>query len=387
MNKEIYPKTIAFYFPQFHAIPENDKWWGTGFNDWKLVENAKPLYDNHNQPKIPLDGIYNPCEKEVLQRQAKLARKYGIHGFMFYHYWFDGKLLLEKPLETLRDNKEIDINYCVCWANETWTRAWEGKAEILIEQKHRYDPTIWTAHFNYLLPFFKDKRAIRKNGKPIFLIYKPNLLNHTEELFKLWNDLAIQNGLPGLYIIAIKNYNFGNHTSFLKNYDGLMKFQPREAFTSRQFKGNSTNKFQFLRRLPPYLWKLIQNVYLKVKSYTIVYGDDIWTVIMEQAYKNPYPQYNLDIYESGYIEWDNTARYKSKAKIFTRPDETHLKKYLNEIFNKAKEHHSEFLFWNAWNEWSEGAYLEPDTKRGYQNLELITKIITSSKSECNSEKE
>ncbi|WP_165157735.1 glycoside hydrolase family 99-like domain-containing protein [Parabacteroides sp. ZJ-118] len=370
------PKLIAIYFPQFHSIPENDKWWGKGFNDWNLVENAKPLFQGHNQPKVPLDGMYNPCDKETLKHQADLARKYGIHGFMFYHYWFDGKLLLEKPMETLRDNTDIDINYCVCWANGTWTRAWEGESEILIEQKHTNDPEIWKAHFNYLLPFFKDKRAIRKDGKPVFLVYQPNLLNNTKEMFDLWSQLAVEHGLPGLYTIAIKNYDFGNHTSFLKYYDGMMKFQPREAFTSKYFKGNSTNKFQFLRRLPPFLWKIIQNIYLKFKSYTMVNGDEIWSIILHQAYVAQYPQYDLDIYECGFIEWDNTSRYKNKAKIFSRPNRSNLERYISELYSKAVKHNSEFIFWNAWNEWSESAYLEPDKMRGYENLELIHNINT-----------
>lgn len=373
--KKVDPKVIAIYFPQFHSIPENDKWWGKGFNDWLLVENAKPLFGGHDQPKIPLEGMYNPCEKDVLKHQADLAKKYGIHAFMFYHYWFDGKLLLERPLETFRDNSDIDIKYCVCWANGTWTKAWEGKSEILIEQKHTNDPEIWTAHFNYLLPFFKDKRAVRKDGKPVFLIYQPNLLNHTEEMFKVWNQLAIKNGLPGLYTIAIKNYDFGNHIGFLNYYDGLMKFQPREAYTSKFFKGNSTNRFQSLRRLPPSLLNKVKNIYLKFKNYTVIDGDRIWNIILQHAFKNPYPQYNLDIYECGYFEWDNTSRYKNKSKIFTRPSRLIIENNLKELLEKAIDNKSDFIFWNAWNEWSEGTYLEPDTKRGYENLELIKQAL------------
>lgn len=367
----INPKLIAIYFPQFHAIPENDKWWGNGFNDWQLVENAKPLFKGHEQPKLPLDGTYNPCEKETLMKQARLAKQYGIYGFMLYHYWFDGKLLLEKPLETLLNNPDIDINFCVCWANGTWTRAWLGKPEILIEQKHKHDPKIWEAHFNYLLPFFKDKRAIRKEGKPVFLIYQPNLLKDTKEMFDLWDELAKKSGLPGLYIIAIKNYDFSNHVSFLEHYDGLMKFQPREAYNSEYFKENVATKFQFLRRLPPNLWQLVQKIHYRYKKYTIVDSDKVWNIILNQAFVDEYPQFNLDIYECGYLEWDNTSRYKDKSKIFMRPSRQNLEKYVRELYTLAAANDSEFIFWNAWNEWSEGTYLEPDKIRGYENLEIV----------------
>lgn len=371
MNQKIDPQLIAIYFPQFHSIPENDIWWGKGFNDWQLVENAKPLFKEHNQPKIPRDGMYDPRDREVLLRQVKLAQKYGIHGFMFYHYWFDGKLMLEKPMETFFHNKDLNLKFCVCWANETWTRAWVGKTDILIEQKHTCSKDIWRKHFNYLLPFFKDDRAIKINDKPIFLIYQPSILRGTEEMFEFWQELATENGLPGIYFIAIKTRELSGNTSFLTSYDGLMKFQPREAYTSKYFKGNASNKFQILRSLPTCVWKYIRNIYMKFHKYTIINSDEIWKIILENAYKNPYPQYKLDIYESGYFEWDNTSRYKDKSKIFTRPDIWNMEKYLEKLLNLAFENKSELIFWNAWNEWSEGAYLEPDTKRDDENLKLL----------------
>lgn len=373
------PKLIAIYFPQFHSIPENDKWWGKGFHDWQLVENAKPLFGGHNQPKIPLLGTYNPCEKDVLIKQADLATKYGIYGFMIYHYWFDGKLLLEKPLETFLNNPDINIKFCVCWANGSWTRAWLGKPEILMEQKHSQDPHLWEKHFNYLLPFFKDPRAIKKGDKPVFAVYQPNLLKNTKEMFDLWNDLAKANGLPGLYMIAIKNYDFTFNHSFLEHYDGIMKFQPREVYNSDFFRDNLASRMQFLRLAPKKVWRLIQKIHYKFKTYDIIDSNKIWKIILEQAFKDQYPQYNLDIYECGYMEWDNTARYKNKAKIFTRPSKEQLEHYTCSLFKKAREHSSEFVFWNAWNEWSEGTYLEPDTLRGYESIEIIQKAIDQMK--------
>jgi len=371
----IVPKLIAFYFPQFHAIPENDKWWGKGFTDWKLVKNAQPLFEGHEQPKKPMLGIYNPCDKDVLIRQAELAKKYGIYGFMMYHYWFDGKLLLEKPLETLLNNPDINIRFCICWANETWTRAWQGNPEILIAQKHKHDPILWEKHFYYLLPFFKDSRAIKKDGKPVFLIYQPNLLKDTKELFEFWNKLAKKNGLPGLYIIAVKNFNYAYNHSFLAHYDGIMKFQPREAYNSELFKANPASRMAFLRYMPEKIWNLIREIHHKFRKHTLIDSNKIWEIILSQAFSDKYPQYSLDIYESGYIEWDNTPRYKAKAKIFTRPSKAQLEYFVRGLLEKAKKNNSEFVFWNAWNEWSEGAYLEPDTLRGYENIEIIQDAI------------
>ena len=157
------PKILALYFPQFHSITENDEWWGKGFTDWKLVKEAKPLYEGHEQPRIPIDGdYYDPREKAVLLKQAALAKKYGIDGFVFYHYWFDGKLLLEKPLEVFLANPDIDLSFCITWANESWTRSWVGKPEVYLQkQLHSYNKDTWVSHFNYLLPFFKDKRSIK----------------------------------------------------------------------------------------------------------------------------------------------------------------------------------------------------------------------------------
>jgi hypothetical protein len=372
------PKFIAFYFPQFHAIPENDIWWGKGFNDWDLVKKTRPLFRGHKQPRVPLDGIYyNPCQKETLIKQAQLAKSYGIDGFMMYHYWYDGKLLLEKPLETFLKNRDINIEFCICWANETWTRAWIGKPEeILIEQKHSEDEKLWTAHFNYLLPFFKDPRAIKKDGKPVFVVYQPHLIKNTKAMFRLWNELARQNGLEGLYYIANKNHSYTGNISFLECYDALLKFQPREAHNSKFFKERTiVDRMQFLRILPSSVFRYLQKFKYKLYDYKIIDSDKIWQIILSHAYKNEFSQYQLDIYESGYFEWDNTPRYNDKARIFTDPGRESKLKYLRELTNKAIENHAAFVFWNAWNEWSEGAHLEPDTSSEYENLEIVKEIF------------
>lgn len=378
----ITPKLIAFYFPQFHEIEENNKWWGKGFTDWKLVKEAKPLFNGHNQPRIPLnENYYDPCNKHTLIDQANIAKKYGIEGFMFYHYWFDGKLYLEKPLEVFLDNPDIDISFCVTWANETWTRSWIGKPEVVLQkQMHINDKKIWEEHFNYLLPFFKDSRAIKIDDKPVFIIYQPFLILDSKEMLEFWNKKAQENGLKGLYYIAIKNHEFTN-TDFLLSYDAIMKFQPREAYTSKYFKDyNFTTKFQFLRGLPHFIQLYLTKVYQKIRTYKIYDSNILWRIILNNAYINDFEKFKLKIFESAFFEWDNTARYKKNANIFSELSYEQKEANLKMLLEDAIKNKSPYVFFNAWNEWSECAYLEPDTKKGYENLEIIKKVIDEIKS-------
>ena len=159
-------KIIAFYLPQFHNIPENDEWWGDGFTEWVNVKKAKPLFDGHVQPKEPLnDNYYNLLDDNIKIWQAKIAKEYGVYGFCYYHYWFNGKLLLEKPMEQMLNNKKIDIPFCISWANEPWTKAWVNEKKVLIPQSYG-GVNEWKEHFDYLLPFFKDERYIKVHNKP-----------------------------------------------------------------------------------------------------------------------------------------------------------------------------------------------------------------------------
>ena len=170
-------KIIAFYLPQFHNIPENDEWWGNGFTEWTNVKKAKPIFEGHQQPKVPLNNnYYNLLDDNVKVWQADLAKKYGVYGFCYYHYWFNGKMLLEKPMEQMLENKEVDIPFCISWANEPWTKAWVGdEKKMLIAQEYGQEEE-WKEHFMYLLPFFKDERYIKKDGKPFFIFYRPDIV-------------------------------------------------------------------------------------------------------------------------------------------------------------------------------------------------------------------
>ena len=189
------PKIIALYLPQFHAIPENDKWWGKGFTEWTSVKKAIPLLKNHHQPREPLKGnYYNLLDPEVRQWQADLAQKYGIYGFCYYHYWFNGKKLLEKPAEEILRLGKPSLPFCFSWANESWSRTWySSKKEVLLKQEYGAEKE-WESHFNYLLPFFKDERYIKVDNKPLFLIYKPSLILELDRMISFWEKLAIKEG-------------------------------------------------------------------------------------------------------------------------------------------------------------------------------------------------
>lgn len=376
VNKMNKTKIIAIYFPQFHPTPENDKWWGKDFSDWNLVKTAEPLFEGHYQPRIPLDGYYDPREASVLQHQAKLAKKYGINGFMFYHYWFDGKMMLQKPMETFLEHPEIDIHFFVSWANGTWTRQWLGKNEILIEQKHTPTKELWKLHFDYLLPFFKDKRYILIDNKPVFSIYCPDIIKSQKEMFLYWNELAVQNGFSGIHFMAIKNFDFPN-TSFLQNYDSMMKFQPREANTS--FKNPNRQKSsssKVFRLLPEKIRFILGDFKRKVTGYTKIDSHGIWDYILKNACINDYEEFsNLKIFESAYFSWDNTARYRNRATIYSELSKEEKKDYFSKLYKLCCQNNDSFIFINAWNEWSESAYIEPDTKNGYENLEIINSVI------------
>jgi hypothetical protein len=377
------PKIIAFYFPQFHEIPENNEWWGKGFTDWNLVKEASPLFEGHEQPRIPIDdNYYNPCEKETLQKQALLAKEYGIEGFMFYHYWFDGKLYLEKPMEVFLENSDIDIEFCVTWANESWTRSWVGKPEIFLQKQfHSNNKLIWENHFNYLLPFFKDKRSIKIDNKPVFLIYQPFLINNSKEMIAFWTELAKKNGLDGIYFIAVKNHDYQS-PDFLVSYDAIMKFQPREAYSSKDFQEhNISARFQILRRLPHVIQLYIAKINQKISKHKIFDSNKLWSIIHKNSYMNEFKAYKLKVFESAFFEWDNTPRYKKKAKIFTGLSKDEMKINLKKLIVEAVKNDSPLIFFNAWNEWSESAYLEPDKKNGFVKLEIVKDVLEEVKKE------
>lgn len=223
-------KIIAFYLPQFHDIPENDEWWGKGFTEWVNVKKAQPLYKGHEQPRIPMnENYYNLLDDNVKIWQANIAKEYGIYGFCYYHYWFGGKLLLEKPMEQMLKNPKVDIPFCISWANEPWTKAWVNESKVLIPQFYGGKKE-WKEHFDYLLPFFKDNRYIKEDNKPLFIIYRAEVIDCLNDMLDYWTELAQQNGFSGM------KYAYQNLTFDLmpnrddSRFDYNIEFQPSYAW-------------------------------------------------------------------------------------------------------------------------------------------------------------
>lgn len=363
-------KVIAFYLPQFHDIPENDKWWGKGFTEWTNVKKAKPLFEKHIQPRIPENGnYYNLLDDKIKIWQSNLAKRYGVYGFCYYHYWFNGHLLLEKPMEQMLKNSNVTLPFCICWANEAWTKAWVGESKTLIAQKYG-DKKDWENHFNYLLPFLKDKRYITDDlGKPIFVIYKPELMSELNNMLDFWNELAIQNGLPGISF-AYQQLNF----DLLKNKDDSrfkynIEFQPAYCFYELTHK-----KFGLIR----YIKRRISLLYEKVTGKSLgfigrgwnkiglnkISYDKAWNKILE---KKPNSEKNVP---GAFVDWDNTPRHGERGRIYVGANPQKFKKYLKELIENTRNiYKKDMIFLNAWNEWAEGAYLEPDLRfhDGYLN--------------------
>ncbi len=358
MAKNPKTKVIALYLPQFHRIPENDEWWGEGFTEWTNVKKAVPNYVGHLQPRIPLgENYYDLSDQNVLLNQMHLAAKYGIDGFCFYHYWFAGKKLLEKPLEEMISNDELPLNFMFCWANEPWTRTWDGdkgSKQILMAQDYGSEKN-WIEHFEYLKQFFVRDEYIKVNNKPALAVYKPADINDRKEMFSVWNKLALECGFEGLFII---NAHRSSIELELPMYgDAIYEFEP---FVARQL----INEKDYSTR------------------YTIV--DDAGTEYVYDVIDycklcdrmiDRYAPKNSNHYLGFFTGWDNTPRVGNRAKlIFENNTPENVKYYFEKQYRRSVECNNEFLFINAWNEWGEGAILEPDEKYKYGYLEAIKSV-------------
>jgi hypothetical protein len=347
-------KYIAFYLPQYHVIPENDTWWGKGFTEWERVKNSKPVFKGHDQPRTPMN-YYDLRDVNVMVNQSQLAKAHGISGFCYYHYWFNGKLLLEKPLEQMLVSKEVDIPFCLSWANEKWTRAWEGKSkEILIEQNYG-DEKDWEKHLNYLIPFFNDERYITVCGMPVFLIYRTESFEGFDKMFSFWNERMKENGFKEIFFVEMLNSY--QKKPKCKNSKGVVEFEP--MFTIGGWVSINSIIIGYFRRRYPFLFR---------KLYKIFDYDKVWKKIILR--RSNYE--NKTVFHGAFTDWDNTPRFNEKAAIFKKASPDKFKDYLLQQTKKAD---SELLFINAWNEWAEGAYLEPDKRFNYGFLNSVKSIV------------
>jgi lipopolysaccharide biosynthesis protein len=343
-------RAIAFYLAQFHPIPENDDWWGRGFTEWTNVTRARANFDGHYQPHLPSDlGFYDLRVPETREQQAALARAYGIHGFCYYYYWFAGKRLLERPVEEMRVSGRPDFPYCLCWANENWTRRWDGAdREVLIAQNpSRSDDE---RLIRDLLPHFRDPRYIRVAGRPLFMIYRVGVLPDVRASVAIWRDICRREGIGELYLCAAKTYDTGDPAQY--GFDAVVEFPPHG-----------------LRTVPinPQVDLVNADFEGQIVDYRRIVLD--WLVRPELPYR---------VHRTVVPGWDNTARRPNLALTFVNATPEIYELWLREIVARAVERQQgdeRLVFINAWNEWAEAAHLEPDRRFGRQFLEATRRAL------------
>lgn len=370
-------KVIAFYLPQYHTIPENDTSYGKGFTEWTNVKKANPLFENHNQPRIPeKNNYYNLLDINVMIKQAELAKKYGIYGFCYYHYWFkNGKKLLEKPLEAMLKDKRVDIPFMLCWANENWTRKWDGgNNEIIVEQNYG-DYEDLKKHTDYLCEFFRDERYIKMDGKPVFIIYKPEIIPNIRKVVGLIRERVKENGFNGIVIMSqYPDYFFACKKSDLLDYH--IQFEPKfiqdYEVEKLNLKRRKVKHFMLSHNMN-YLYQILLQKYQKEKKKELVHRDydNDWQEIIN------YPVDDKRTVAGAFVDWDNTPRNKMGL-VYDNATPEKFFYFFKELVTKVdNEYALDYIFINAWNEWAEGAYLEPDEKNHYEYLEAIKRVVNN----------
>lgn len=367
-------KIIAFYLPQFHTIPENDEWWGKGFTEWVNVKKATPLFENHYQPRVPKDAnYYDLTDRSVIKWQSDMAEQYGIYGFCFYHYWFNGKLLLQKPIELYRDTPECNTRYCISWVNQDWTDAWYSDSPRILMKETYGDEKEWIEHFNYFLPFFKDERYIKENNKPFLVLYEPSIVKDLERMIDCWDRLAKENGFDGI-IVASQNTTGRLDGAPVPDYiDYQIDYEPQYAYSLLKQK-----KYPLLRRCKRTLQKILKKYFNSTiidrvgreKTLEVLDYDHVWEKVL--AIK---PQ-NSKCIPGAFVDWDNTARKGNRGFVIHGATPEKFEKYLSEQIRRAdKVYKKDKLFLFAWNEWAECGYIEPDEKYGYGYLQAIKNAL------------
>lgn len=360
------PLVISVVLPQFHPIPENDRWWGKGFTEWTNVVKARPLFKGHYQPHLPGElGFYDLRIPEVRQQQADLAREFGIDGFCYYHYWFNGRRLLNRPVDEILKSGQPDFPFCICWANENWTRAWDGRdREVLMEQQ--YGPEDDEAHINALLPCLSDPRYIRIGGKPLFIVYKAGNLPDPIRTFDLWRRIAAERGLGELCLAQFEAGGSGTaQDPKALGLDLSIEFTP----DWRNLGGSlySTPKARLAMALG-----LISKAY---KNHKIC----DYKLMSDAAMSKPAPNYPfIRCVSPGF---DSTPRRPNNATVILNNTPELYEKWLSKTIDWTKSHNAsehQMVFINAWNEWAEGNYLEPDARDGRGYLEATKRAVNGS---------
>ena len=345
-------RVIAFYLPQFHPILENDRWWGKGYTEWTAVVSAKPYFDGHEQPRLPADlGFYDLRLAEIRESQAALAREFGIHGFCYYYYWFSGRKLLDGPISEMMRTGKPNFPFCICWANEPWSRRWDGsEQEVLIAQEH--DLQTDEDFIRDILPILKDPRYIRVHDAPLILIYRVGLLPSPNELFQAWRKIAAENGIPSLHICIAQT--FGCSEPYHYGADSAVEFPPHGLWV-----GEINNTVGDLR-----------------KEYAGAIYD--YRDVVVQELNRPRPEYLR--FRCAMPSWDNTPRRGDNGNIFAHSSPEQYEQWLSALVQDAATRSAaseRLVFVNAWNEWGEGAHLEPDRRHGRGYLEATRRSLAN----------
>lgn len=355
-------KPIAIHLPQFHPIPENDEWWGKGFTEWTNVARARPRFKEHYQPHLPADlGFYDLRLEEARVAQAEMAHTHGIYGFCHYHYWFNGRRVLHRPLDDMLQTQTPDFPFMLCWANENWTRRWDGEdQQVLLKQE--YSEADNEAHFRFLCTsFFADRRYIRVNNKPVFVIYRASVIPDVAGLIRTGNRIAQEHGFAGLHFICMDNFVDAPAESL--GFSGAVHFHP----DYRYFHPNRGGRIEKL------LHKTRLKRSFKYSNHFEHYDDYVQKVLAEDKTisKNIYPGLTPG--------WDNSARRKTGATIFHNSTPQTFRRWLHALLPALKERTGEdnFLFINAWNEWAEGNHLEPCQKWGNAYLQAVKEELNN----------
>jgi lipopolysaccharide biosynthesis protein len=345
MSDDVSPKLIAFFLTQFHPTPENDEWWGTGFTEWTNVTKATPLFEGHYQPHLPTDlGFYDLRLKETRLAQIAMAKQYGIDGFCYHYYWFSGKRILNAPLDAMLADPDHDMPFSLCWANENWTRRWDAADhEVLIAQKYLPDDDL--NFIKSLAPFFKDPRYIRIDGKPFFMVYRPQHLPDAKKTLRIWRDHCMSVGIGEIHIASALSHGNTDYSQY--GFDSGVEFPPHNLKPQ-----NSNGEIDFYA---PFSGNAIQ-----------------YASIAQSFIDRQYEAHCANVFRTVFPSWDNTARTGGRALITLNGTPENYEYWLSESIRRTHSEYPQqerFVFINAWNEWAEGCHLEPDRVHGRAFLE------------------